>query len=105
MFTSRADKLKRAVAAATNAAAQVTLMAGRGKWLHVSRIIFSYSQAPTGGRLTVTSGNEPPYTWAVTAGGVGPLGVHMRLQEPIIVTLAAGGSGVVGDLYVEYMED
>lgn len=106
MFTSRADKIQRQQAAATNADAVVTLNGlGRGPWVHISRIIFSYSSAPTNGRLTVASGDEPPYAWSVTAGGIGPLGVHMRLMEPVTVTLAAGGSGVEGRVYVEYVKD
>ena len=105
MFTGRKDAdIKNAKAAATNGAATVTLDEGPGNRVHLSRIVWSYSAAPTNGRLTVAVDGTTVGTWAITAAGPAPLGLNIRAARPITVTLAAGGVGIVGDVYCEYFD-
>jgi hypothetical protein len=106
MFTSRKDETPlNSAAQETNAAAVVTLNAGASNHKnHLSRVIFSYSAAPTGGRLTIAVDGATVGTWAVTGAGPGVIGVNIRAAKPITVTLAAGGSGIVGDVYCEYFD-
>ena len=106
MFTGRkdADVLK-ASAQATAADAVITLNAAPSNHKnHLSRIIWSYSAAPTGGRLTIAVAGVTVGTWAITAAGPAPLGVNIRDARPMTITLASGGGGVVGDIYVEYFD-
>lgn len=105
MFTGRKDAdVKGTSAQATNAAAVVTLDEGPGNRVHLSRVVWSYSATPTNGRLTIAVDGATRGTWAITAAGPAPLGVNIRAARPITVTLAAGGVGVVGDVYCEYFD-
>jgi hypothetical protein len=72
-------------------------------------MIFSYDGTPTGGLLSVTVGGTTVLTQSITASGIGPVDiggiVSQRLSSTglpatIVVTLAAGGSGVTGYLTV-----
>lgn len=105
MFTGRKDAdIKRLRAQQTNAAAVVTIDEGPGNKCHLSRIIWSYSATPTNGRVTIAVDGTTVGTWAITVAGPAPLGVNVRASRPITVTLAAGGGGVVGDIYCEYFD-
>jgi hypothetical protein len=106
MFTSRKDETPlNATAQATAAAAVVTLNAGAANHKnHLSRVIWSYSAAPSSGRLTIAVDGVTVGTWAITGAGPGVLGVNIRAAKPITITLASGGGGVVGDVYCEYFD-
>lgn len=92
-------------ASGTNAPAVVTVPGETGARRHVSKVVFSYSDAPTAGLLTVAVGADLRLSLGITAGGPGPLNLNIRgdVSTPIVITLAAGGSGIRGDLYVEYV--
>lgn len=81
----------------TNALVSITI----GK-AHLIRLIFAYGSTPTGGRVTVRDGASTILTFPVTAGGPGPVRLAIR-GDNLVAELAAGGSGVTGDLYVEYV--
>lgn len=104
MFTGRKDVVQSQYISANNAAAIITVDEGPGTICRISRIIFSYSGAPTGGLLTLTANAITVFSFPVTAAGPGPLGVNVRGTRPIVITLAAGGAGIVGHLYVEYFD-
>lgn len=88
----------------TNADAVITIAGEVGKRRHLSKITFAYSAAPTNGRVSVTVDGVTKFSAAVTSAGPGPLNVNIpgEVNAPIVVTLAGGGSGVRGDLNVEY---
>lgn len=71
----------------------------------ISSIQFSYDDTPTGGLLTVESPSGT-VIWRhhITAAGIGPIDFPTPLPgaegQAMIVTLAAGGSGIAGKLTV-----
>lgn len=67
-------------------------------WIH-----FSYSDDPTGGKVTVKSGATTVYEMDVTSGGAGPLAFVPALEgTSLSVVMAAGGSGIVSKVNVRY---
>jgi hypothetical protein len=85
----------------TNAAAVVTLAAPTRGRKAVAYVVWSYSAAPTGGRLTMASGADTFFDIDITAAGPGalkPVPLPGEDATSIVVTLAAGGGGVVGKL-------
>ena len=88
-----------------NAAVAVTLVGQSRKRHYVLLVLWSYSGTPTGGRLTI-SGLDPTsdtVDFDITASGPGPITLPPLmggLGENVVVTLAAGGAGVVGKLTV-----
>lgn len=95
-------------AAAT--AAVVTLAAATGKRHHVTAIVWSYSAAPTGGRLTVAFGATTVLDITITAAGPGSLSFPSPLRNPdaneaVTVTLASGAGAVEGKVTVLAYED
>lgn len=94
-------------AAAT--AAVVTIAApGAGFRTVIRHIEWSYSAAPTGGRLTITSGATTINDFDIIAGGPGALVVDIPANlanEAMVVTLASGGGVVVGKLNVSSYKD
>lgn len=103
MITSPGDDVKTAKAVAVGAAAVITLAADQTVWRTLSRIIFGYSADPTGGGLTVTVGGTDVLSFPITKGGPGPFGVHIVAgHNAVTITLASGGGGVTGEVYVEY---
>lgn len=88
---------------AANTAAVVTLAAGNYR-NGVSKIVASYSAAPTGGRLTITDGATTVFDVDVLSGGPvdfdfdPPLAGSMNTA--LAVTLAAGGAGISGKLNI-----
>jgi hypothetical protein len=85
----------------TNAAAVVTLAAPTRGRKAVAYVVWSYSAAPTGGRLTMASGSDTFFDVDITAAGPGalkPVPLPGESETSIVVTLAAGGAAVVGKL-------
>lgn len=88
---------------ATNAAAVLTYAAAGSGVSHViGGLVFSYSGTPTGGSLTITDGGTTVFSVDITASGPGPIvfprPMKFAANSAVVVTLAAGGSGVVGKL-------
>lgn len=89
---------------AANTAAVVTLAADTSRRNGIASIHYSYSAAPTGGRLTITDGGTTVFNIDIIAGGENSLyfdpplaGLH---NSAVVVTLAAGGGVVVGKLNI-----
>lgn len=93
-----------------NVAAVVTIAADADKFHAISRIDYSYDAAPTGGNLQVVAGSTTILNVDITSAGHGyfdlkfPDLLHNAFtkNEAVVVTLAAGGSGVDGKLTVRY---
>jgi hypothetical protein len=68
-------------------------------------IQWSYSAAPTGGRLTVvsTTGSHVELDIDITAAGPGALGTPISgvMNSELVVTLASGAGAVIGKLNVQ----
>jgi hypothetical protein len=89
-------------AAATAAVITVTAVAGR---VHVVQgIQWSYSEAPTGGRLTVVLGATTVIDLDITSAGPGGFGVLIPAgtNTTLVVTLASGAGTCVGKLNMQY---
>lgn len=89
---------------ASNTAAAITLVKSANTRYVLHKVIFSYSAAPTGGRLTITGGQE---TLDIDIIVGGPGGVDLPpysclLNTDCVITLAAGGSGIGGKLNISY---
>lgn len=86
--------------AASNTAVTINLAAGT-RWEFAGSIVWSYSAAPTGGRLTVAGGGFG-IDIDIIAGGPDyiPFNIpqHATDDGPIVITLAAGGANIVGKL-------
>ncbi len=95
-----------AAAPASNTAAQITYAAaGAGVSHAISGVAWSYSAAPTGGNLKIEDGSgNTVFTMDITAAGSGfipfPVPKKGSANTALIVTLAAGGSGVTGKVSV-----
>lgn len=67
---------------------------------------WSYSAAPTGGKLTIATGSGPTTVKEVDITAAGPGGYNMVVvaanQAQMVVTLAAPGGAVVGKLNIDY---
>lgn len=87
---------------AANTAAVLTFAAVVGQRHVFIFIVWSYSGAPTGGRLTITDGGTTVLDIDITAGGPGDLAPQLRgeINSAMVVTLAAGGAGITGKLNV-----
>lgn len=88
-------------ATASNAAAVVTVAAAATKCHAISGLAWSYSGSPTGGTVKIEDGSGTTvFSLDITAAGPGSVlfGKPMRgtVNTALIVTLAAGGGGVVG---------
>lgn len=90
-------------ASGTNTSIAITLAAQDGMRHHLMGVLWSYSGAPTGGRLSTTGLEGDELDIDITAGGPGamllPPAVSTRGGQ-VVVTLADGGAGVVGKLTV-----
>jgi hypothetical protein len=68
-------------------------------------IQWSYTAAPTGGRLTIvsTTGSVVELDIDITAAGPGALGTPISgvINSEVVITLASGAGGVVGKLNVQ----
>lgn len=97
-------------APAANTAAIITLAAVADKRHHIAQIIYSYSGAPAGGRLSITDGGVTVFDQDITSGGsLGPLQfsnpLRFAVNSAVVITLAAGGGTVVGKLNVHHYFD
>lgn len=96
--------------ASADAAASITVAADPDNFWVLDWVAWSYSGDPTGGKCTVTIGGATVFEVDVTSGGPGLLNfdkheLYNQLQtknQPLVVTLAAGGGSVVGKLQIRY---
>lgn len=88
---------------ASNTAAVITLAAVVGRSHVVQAIQWSYSEVPTGGRLTVTFGVTVEFDVDITAAGPGGFGCLLPAgtNSLVTITLAAGGGTCTGKLNVQ----
>jgi hypothetical protein len=89
---------------ASNTAAVVTLAAVDAFTRHlIHRVAWSYNGDPTGGRLTISDGGTTFFDVDITKSGPGSLhfSTPCGFNSAVVVTLAAGGGGITGKLYVE----
>ena len=92
------------IATGTNAAATITIAAAGADVSNlVSGVSWSYNGLPTGGRITISDGETIVYDIDITAAGTGFLPVMRKgsANTAMTVTLAAGGSGVVGKINLD----
>lgn len=92
---------------AGGAAVSITLAAvtGPDRKRVIDRVDWSYSAAPTGGRLTIASGAQATYDLDIAAAGPGVVdfsrgGFKGLAATSLVVTLAGGGGAVVGKLNI-----
>jgi hypothetical protein len=93
----------RTATAAANTAVTQTITAVAGESHRLVFLAFSYSSAPTGGRVTVADGGTTILDLDVTAGGpyvvvLPGSGLEGTAGQALTVTLAAAGVAVVGKL-------
>lgn len=93
-----------APAAAT--AAVITITAIAEKRILINGIQGSYSNTPTGGRLTITMGGSTVFDADVTAAGlfaINPV-IPSERNEEVIITLASGGGSVSGKINAQWLQ-
>lgn len=95
--------------AAANANAVVTVAADVNEFWLIDAIGWSYSGAPTGGRLVAAIGGVTLIDIDVLVGGPGLLEFNKPFyktaetkNEPLVITLHAGGGSVIGKVYCRY---
>lgn len=90
--------------AAANTAVALTFAALAGRSHAMHSIEWSYSGAPTGGSLSITDGGTTVFQTDIAAAGPGTITFKpprkAKQNSAVVVTLAAGGAGVVGKLNV-----
>ena len=90
---------------AANVAAIVTRAASASRKQRVYQLLWSYSAAPTGGRVRVQLGTLLVRDVDITAAGPGSVRFEPPLDsadnEEMAVTLSAGGAGITGKLNVD----
>jgi hypothetical protein len=93
-------------APAANTAASVSIAADSKEHWVIESVDFSYDATPSGGSITITSGGTTIYKMAITSAGAYRRefenGLKATKGEAVVVTLAAGGAGVSGTLFVQY---
>lgn len=69
--------------------------------------LYSYSETPVGGNITVKNGAVTVLDLDIIAGGPGEILVPLRMDvaADLVVTLAAGGGTAVGTLNVYHYAD
>jgi len=84
--------------------ATVTFAAESGIAHGITGLVWSYDAVPTGGRITISGGTDVYLDMDITVDGAGFLPFTPEHIAPVgsalVVTLAAGGSGVTGKLTV-----
>lgn len=91
---------------ASNTAAVVTLAAaGTTQARIVEQIVWSYDGNPTGGNITITNDGTAIFDIDITAGGPGSITfpgdvLKSTANKALVITLAAGGSGISGNINV-----
>ncbi len=92
---------------AANTAAVITLVAveNRRNIIHFAQ--WSYSAAPTGGRLTITVAGTTVKDMDIIAGGPGGFSFYVvgGINQEVVITLAAGGVGITGRLMADVTRD
>lgn len=84
-----------------NAAVSITYGAVAGQRHRLTFLAYSYSAAPTAGRLTITDGAstvldlDVSSTWEVVS-ALPPGGLSGTAGQAMVVTLGAGGAGIIG---------
>jgi len=90
------------VVSPANANGVITFGAVAGVRHVVSGFAWSYDADPTGGRITITSGGVALFDMDVTTGGAGkiefPRGKVGGAGLDYVLTIYAGGAGIVGKL-------
>lgn len=88
---------------AANTAAVVTLISLDRNRRIIHSVQWSYSDNPTGGRLTITDDGVTIFDVDITVGGPGGFTITKvgGRGKTMVVTLAAGGAGIVGKLNVD----
>jgi len=89
--------------AAADTAVAITYAATASVAHKFRKLVWSYSEDPTGGALTITDGGTTVFQINITAGGPGfiPLDdMKFTSNSAVVVTLAAGGGTCVGMLNV-----
>lgn len=91
-----------------NADAVITYPAETGKAHHIAGVSFSYDNTPVG-RLTIGDGTNTYFDVDITSSGAGyyPFSPEKQLPQgsAAVITLHAGGSGVIGKLSVTHRTD
>lgn len=91
------------VQSGANTAASITLTASPDQRHKLQEVLWSYSGTPTG-KITVTGLEGDDMDVDVTAGGTGaiplPPAAYGRVNTSVVITIAAGGAGVIGKLNV-----
>jgi hypothetical protein len=87
-------------APAADTAAIITIAAVADETHVVDAVQWSYSEAPTGGSLTITVNAVTKFKIAITAAGPGfinfPQGLYGDVNQAVVITLAAGAGTCVG---------
>lgn len=93
-----------AATSGAGASVAITIAADAVRRRVIDAVHFSYSAAPTGGRLTIASGAQATYDVDITAAGPGqvtfPGGFKGLAATSLVVTLAGGGGAIVGKLNI-----
>lgn len=92
---------------ASNTAAVVTYTAVASTYHYIGYIYWSYDGTPTGGSITVTDAGDTVFKVDITNAGPGFLPLVPPLKSAVantamVVTLAAGGSGISGIVSVRH---
>ena len=94
------------VTPAANSPAVVTIAAVADASVRIQRVLYSYSDIPTGGRITIAIGGTTVLDLDTADSGPAALPIEKPIRagvnEAVVITLAAGGSGIVGKLNVQY---
>ena len=104
--TKRISDIKQAskLDAAANAAAAITVSAVVDARHVLSKVYWSYSAGPTGGKLTITGGPNN-FEVDITTGGPGAFTFSpyiCSVNTALVATITAGGAGITGKLNIEY---
>lgn len=112
LATYQLDELDRdlitppAASASANSPVTITINAVSNRRFVIKAINCGYTATPTGGMLTITDGGTARANIPITAAGAAPIkpDVIGTVNTAMTITLAAGGTGVVGHLSVSYYE-
>lgn len=95
---------------AANTAAVITLAAITGQRQVINLVAWSYSGTPTGGNLKIEDDTTSVLDLDITASGPGSIifgaanedgGLASSLDKKLVITLAAGGTGITGKVHVQ----
>lgn len=91
---------------AANTAASITVTPARNSRVVIKKIVWSYTAAPTNGRLFIEVDGSTVFSIYITGAGPGPLNMDTQfaIGAAVTITLSAGGGVVAGSLNVEHYE-